>query len=825
MPSELPQRLHKHVWTIRRVVWVVMVFAPFMGFAGGPVPGFNATTPYLVYYGNWDSTKVAYARNNYRLVILHPTSNVTAANIATIRRGPDNVAGTTDDVLVLAYISVAEDDRPGAPFVGDGSGPRVDPRASDNDPLASITNVLGAPSPGGTAYASYYLDTKANANGVPDQNSTFGGYYVNAGDPAWREVLQTMTKLSNGRAGLDEILTGTNGISYNCDGVFLDTLDTAAPNSFGGTAYEWTAPGMQSLVRWISTNYPGKVVMGNRGLFFYNSNLKNYAYSLRPYLNMVMFESYFTDSSNSGQVSASFPDNKYNYAPKINAEAGRPDGFNVVALNYDQTPALPAATIAQDYLESMRIQGWSLYRTDPALNSAFQTNAALWLATNVDIQMPAWDSTAAQSPAPPAPRVGIQEALAGDQSVTVRWDVAHDQTGPIRYNLYYSSGTALNFTTATKLPNVLAAMPANYATGTGAGIYPFEYTVSGLSNGAVYTFAVRAEDSANPSHEDTNTVSRSVIVGTNNSAGTYRSITMDGTFDDWAGVPVLAIAPFTNTVVNFATLAAANDSNYLYLHFTLYGSGAPYSDFNSHIFVDADNNGASGYVPTGLSLGSEFMIESGAGYDERNGVFNAGSVSGLNWQLTPAGASTEFEARLARAATYPGGMQVFTNSAIRIALQDNRGSVLLPAGVVYQFALPDPYALWREHFFNASELTNAVVSGDGADPDGDGIANLVEYGFNLNPRVVSAPNLPRGFIADVSGQNYFEVQFTRRNAPAGVEYLLQTSPDLLAWSTHAASFTEVSSSSNNDGTSLVTLRLAPAITNAPQFFARIAVQR
>jgi hypothetical protein len=33
-----------------------------------------------------------------------------------------------------------------------------------------------------------------------------------------------------------------------------------------------------------------------------------------------------------------------------------------------------------------------------------------------------------------------------------------------------------------------------------------------------------------------------------------------------------------------------------------------------------------------------------------------------------------------------------------------------------------------------SELTNPTVSGDDADPDGDGIPNLLEYAFALNPK-------------------------------------------------------------------------------------------
>src|SRR5882672_9533618 len=150
--ESMPGGTHQGQTWVRRIrglFFIQALLATHNLFGSGPVPGINTTTPYLVYYGDWDSAKVNFARNNYRLVILHPASNLTAANIASIRRGPDNISGTSDDVLVLAYLSIGEDDRPGAPFVGDGQGPRVDPRASDNVPLSSITNALGLPSPGG----------------------------------------------------------------------------------------------------------------------------------------------------------------------------------------------------------------------------------------------------------------------------------------------------------------------------------------------------------------------------------------------------------------------------------------------------------------------------------------------------------------------------------------------------------------------------------------------------------------------------------------------------------------------------------------------------
>jgi len=652
----------------------------------GPLESLNTTAPYLIYYGNWNAGLVDYARTNYHLVILHPASNITSNQIAAIKRGRDNIAGTADDGLVLAYLSVGEDDRAGAPFAGDGQGPRVDPRASDSDPLSSITNALGTSSAGGTHYASYYLNSRNNQNGVPDQNPNFGSYYVNAGAPAWWSVLKSMAKATSGQAGLDEILSTNVGNAYNCDGLFLDTVDTAAPNTWG-TAYEWTAPAMQGLIQRIHTNYPGKLLMANRGLFFFDPSLKTYPYTIRPYVDMVMFESYYSDSS-SNNVSPFFPDNKYDFAPKLNAEAGRPDGFNVFVVDYDHTPPQSQATVNQDYLECMGIQGWPLYRTNPSLNESFNTNAAAWLATNVDTQAPVWDSTAAQGPTPPAPRVGVQEVVAGDRSATVYWDVARDQTVPVRYNIYYSAGGPMNFATATKLPQVSPGLPANYGLGTGPGSYPYSCTVTGLQNGLTYFFAVRAEDSSSPPHEDTNAVSIAVVPGTT-AAGNYNMINIDGSFSDWAGVPWAYQGVADGNPVNFIRVQFANDTGHLYGHIKLSSPYALFSDYYTHLLVDADLNAQTGYRVTGALFGSEMMIESGYGYDQRNGSFNAGAISNLGWAIAPTATGTEFEFQISLAAQFPDGSKVFGPNAFRLLLQDNRGpETAVETGLPYVLASP-----------------------------------------------------------------------------------------------------------------------------------------
>jgi hypothetical protein len=482
-------------------------------------------------------------------------------------------------------------------------------------------------------------------------------------------------------------------------------VDTAAPDAWG-TPYEWTSLGMSGLIENIHTNYPGKLLMANRGLFFYDPNLKTYPYNIRPYVDMVMFESYYSDSS-TNDISLSFSDNKYDFAPKLNAEAGRPDGFNIFVVDYDHTPPQIPAIVNQDYVECMQVQGWPLYRTSPSLNESLNTNSTAWLATNVDAQIPVWDSTAAQGPTPPAPRVGIQEVIAGNGIATVYWDVARDQTGPVHYNIYYSIGGSVNFANAVKISHVSPEIPAgyNYPAGTGSGIYPYCYTLTGFQNGMTYAFTVRAEDSCTPPHEDTNTVSITVVAGSV-PLSTYKTITVDGSFSDWTNIPWAYQGAADGNPVNYLQVQFANDANYLYGHVKLASPYALFSDFYSHIFFDTDLNPQTGYPVTGSLFGSEMMIESGYGYDQRNGNFDAGAISGLDWAIAPSVSANEFEFQVSLSALYPDNSKVFGTNAIRLLLQDNRGpETAVETGIEYLISPPQLGPLFITESNNILELT------------------------------------------------------------------------------------------------------------------------
>src|ERR1017187_560966 len=153
------------------------------------------------------------------------------------------------------------------------------------------------------------------------------------------------------------------------------------------------------------------------------------------------------------------------------------------------------------------------------------------------------------------------------------------------------------------------------------------------------------------------------------SAGTYKQITIDGDFSDWAGVPVAYTQPADTTLsIAYTNIYVANDENYLYIRFAIATSDNPFQSFQN-MFFDTDADTATGYLVQGY-VGSEMLIQGGGGYDERTGIFNSGNVNGLGWQAAPAAPAMEFEVSIARNATFASdGSLVFTNQTIAFLLE------------------------------------------------------------------------------------------------------------------------------------------------------------
>ncbi|HVT07146.1 MAG TPA: hypothetical protein VHO67_06795 [Polyangia bacterium] len=526
-------------------------------FPAGPAPDGGVRTDdrhaaarrverYLANYGGWSSDAVALAQK-VDLVIAHPgNAKLTHADVRRLQAGA-NPSDPSDDVLVLCYVSVGEDlrshgltddqVRADPRFRGDGSGPRIDPRGPDasGKPLAGI-DPMGVASNGGTGFASYYLDDNDVQNsashqgdGFPDRNPIFGGLFVNAGDPAWFDVVDRMTMDGpDGLAGLREVLTADTGRGLDCDGVFLDTIDTAAPNSYTNaqspneSKFEWTAPGFGAFIRRVHETYPDKLILQNRGVFFFDPRHPQYAYNARGAVDFVLFESFRLSSSTSEQWDpVEYPDNRYNVAPKLMAEANRPDGFRVLSLGYAAGPGMSTQTLTgasgagydsliEDIHVAQELTGFRHYLTDPQVRLV--NDFVLQHGALDDHAPPVWTSTFNDHEAAPAgaptPRVGIQKAQGSNGQITVWWDVALDMNR-VTYELYaqpqpfdFTGDPALSGATKQVLT---PALPDDYAQGVGPDRFPYQATVSGFAPGVQQYLVIRAVDQSPAANRDENT--------------------------------------------------------------------------------------------------------------------------------------------------------------------------------------------------------------------------------------------------------------------------------------------------------------------------------
>ena len=156
-------------------------------------------------------------------------------------------------------------------------------------------------------------------------------------------------------------------------------------------------------------------------------------------------------------------------------------------------------------------------------------------------------------------------------------------------------------------------------------------------------------------------------------AGAFtRGITIDGDFSDWTGLdPIYSGPAGTDGAADFKAIYVFNDAANYYFHVTLWHdipASAGEFPLYANLFFDTDNNVATGFDPG--TIGSELLLESGAGYQEKNGGFNEGGINGLDWSCLPASPGSDFEFSISRFATdATDGSPVFTTNVINFSFQ------------------------------------------------------------------------------------------------------------------------------------------------------------
>lgn len=526
----------------------------------GPLPGITADMDFFCYYGGFGPVEVWQAQY-FDLFILEP-NQISAEQVQDIRNGFDDVLGTEDDVLVFGYVSIGEtyyNDE-----VGDGTGP-VYFNGTD-----TVYQNAG--------YASYFLDD-FDHDSQPDENGTWSSYYVNAGDSAWWEF---------NAARLDETL-----YIKNCDGLFMDTMGVPFPASWGGS-YEWTTAGMANYVAFLRAQYPEKYLFGNNPSLYMHPALPGFAYLdlIRNSMNAYMYESYYLTwdwDQEIGYVSPWFENARDTWAPIINTEAAKVDGYTTVALDYVNVDQPDYAVLLANQIQFTEVDlGWLTAVSSVWLN---EIRYDTYHNHPIDNNSPTW---------PSLPGILYHELDGSD--IKLYWNAAVDQTEPVSYRLYFETSPP-DFSDNS---NFIQVNPGS------SQFYDWEYTISNVIPDTEYYAVLRAADGAPEVHIDQNRR----IVPISTSPDNPLEMSIDGFFTDWVNVQNIDDAGEVPELINDAPIPACDFENLWIsadadnLYFSCSFAETPQlGTYYYHVFLDVDEDSSTGFHYAGAQIGADYMVE------------------------------------------------------------------------------------------------------------------------------------------------------------------------------------------------------------------------
>ena len=91
------------------------------------------------------------------------------------------------------------------------------------------------------------------------------------------------------------------------------------------------------------------------------------------------------------------------------------------------------------------------------------------------------------------------------------------------------------------------------------------------------------------------------------------------------------------------------------------------------------------------------------------------------------------------------------------------------------------YQDWRDSRFEPEIRDDPALSGPQADPDGDGIPNLLEYALARDPMTPSRLGLPTPGLQAIDEQHYLTLTFDRIKGAIDLEFVVEGSPDVTEW--------------------------------------------
>ncbi|MDD5260987.1 MAG: autotransporter-associated beta strand repeat-containing protein, partial [Methylacidiphilales bacterium] len=241
--------------------------------------------------------------------------------------------------------------------------------------------------------------------------------------------------------------------------------------------------------------------------------------------------------------------------------------------------------------------------------------------------------------------------------------------------------------------------------------------------------------------------------------------------------------------------------------------------------LTAVNTAGNDTTFSGPISGSGNLIKTGTGTWTLTGSCNytgTTQISGgvLNLSGTLANNST-FDVFSGATLNLAGG--TITTNSIHI----HSGGALSGTGTINATIINDnsPYNAWKNLKFSSSDLADPAISGDTADPNRDGIPNLLAYALHLEPKNPNTGGFPVAGETNAGGNNYLTLNYTQLNWVTEINYLVEVSSDLATWNSGPPYTALVSSLDNGDGTSTVVAQDLTPMNAATKRFIRLRITK
>lgn len=207
-------------------------------------------------------------------------------------------------------------------------------------------------------------------------------------------------------------------------------------------------------------------------------------------------------------------------------------------------------------------------------------------------------------------------------------------------------------------------------------------------------------------------------------------------------------------------------------------------------------------------------------------TYGGTAINGTDYDLLPASITIpagSASAILTLKPKHDSGFEGPETFTVSLTPQENV-SVSLPGSASLFIVEPgdSPFTAWQLTQFSQEELTNSAWSGPAGDPDGDGLANLLEFYTGLLPETRDAANAITAGTTETGGDNFMTLTY-RRAPGTSLGGVPESSPDLLNWNPDPALF-ELTTDAPPAELQRITARYLTPLTNAPsRSFLRLKV--